>query len=44
MRPFGVEVGKGRYWLTRLKSRKVTPAMQVFSAWLAQAASCQQGG
>lgn len=37
VRPFEVEVSHGRYWLTRLKSRPVTPAMRAFSAWLMQA-------
>lgn len=34
VRPFKVEVSNGRYWLTRLKSRPVTPAMLAFKAWL----------
>ena len=34
VRPFKMEVSNGRYWLTRLKSRPVTPAMLAFKAWL----------
>jgi len=34
VRPFKMEVNNGRYWLTRLKSRPVTPAMLAFKAWL----------
>ena len=34
VRPFAEEVGAGRYWLTRLKSRVPTPAMQAFSGWI----------
>lgn len=33
-RPFGTEVSVGCYWLTRLKSRPVTPAMAAFRDWL----------
>jgi LysR family transcriptional regulator, regulator of gene expression of beta-lactamase len=33
-RPFGVEVCLGAYWLTSLKSRRVSPAMQMFRDWL----------
>ncbi|MEG2630595.1 MAG: LysR substrate-binding domain-containing protein, partial [Comamonas sp.] len=36
-RPFETEIATGRYWLTRLKSRPVTAAMQAFSGWLVQA-------
>ncbi|MCJ7996024.1 LysR family transcriptional regulator [Rhizobium cremeum] len=32
--PFPIHVSKGCYWLTRLKSRSVTPAMQAFGAWM----------
>ena len=38
-RPFELEVGFGSYWLTRLKSRPQTPAMQAFRSWLL--AACQ---
>ena len=37
VRPFAAEVSNGRYWLSRLKSRPVTPAMLAFSAWLLEA-------
>jgi len=37
VRPFETEIHTGQYWLTRLKSRPVTAAMQAFSAWLLQA-------
>jgi LysR family transcriptional regulator, regulator of gene expression of beta-lactamase len=37
--PFAVQVDTGRYWLTWLRSKRMTPAMQSFSDWiLAQAA------
>jgi LysR family transcriptional regulator of beta-lactamase len=39
VQPFGVEVPLGRYWLTRLQSKALTPAMAQFRDWLlAQAA------
>ncbi|KQW00752.1 LysR family transcriptional regulator [Rhizobacter sp. Root1221] len=34
VRPFGTEVSTGRYWLTRLKSKRPTPAMRNFRTWL----------
>ncbi|HWP18190.1 MAG TPA: LysR family transcriptional regulator [Burkholderiaceae bacterium] len=34
VQPFEVQVSTGRYWLTRLKSRAITPAMRDFRAWL----------
>jgi LysR family transcriptional regulator of beta-lactamase len=34
VRPFDVQVLLGAYWLTSLKSRRVSAAMQVFSDWL----------
>jgi LysR family transcriptional regulator of beta-lactamase len=37
--PFPVSISKGSYWLTRLKSRSVTPAMEVFRGWLADQAA-----
>lgn len=37
VRPFAVETQNGRYWLTRLKSRSVSAAMQAFRDWLMQA-------
>ena len=40
VQPFAIEVGAGRYWLTRLQSRTASPAMLEFRAWLlAEAAS-----
>jgi len=36
VRPFATEISTGRYWLTRLKSRPVTAAMQAFNDWLVQ--------
>ncbi|KAF1722746.1 LysR family transcriptional regulator [Pseudoxanthomonas wuyuanensis] len=38
VRLFDTEVDVGRYWLTRLRSKAETPAMQKFRHWLA---SCQ---
>lgn len=32
--PFELAVDRGGYWLTRLSSRPMTPAMTVFSEWL----------
>ena len=34
VRPFAFEIAVGSYWLTALKSRRVTAAMQTFQAWL----------
>jgi LysR family transcriptional regulator of beta-lactamase len=34
VRPLATEVMTGSYWLTRLKSRTPSPAMQAFRAWL----------
>jgi LysR family transcriptional regulator of beta-lactamase len=34
VRPFQIEAYLGGYWLTRLKSRPPTPAMEAFRAWL----------
>jgi LysR family transcriptional regulator of beta-lactamase len=34
VRPFDVQVFLGSYWLTSLKSRRVSPAMQTFRDWL----------
>ena len=39
VRPFDVEIRLGVYWLTRLKSRRETPAMQAFRTWLLRRAS-----
>ncbi|OHV75673.1 LysR family transcriptional regulator [Rhizobium sp. LCM 4573] len=32
--PFPIYISKGSYWLTRLKSRNVTPAMEAFRNWI----------
>jgi len=37
--PFDISISDGAYWLTRLKSRQETPAMQVFRSWLLAHAS-----
>jgi LysR family transcriptional regulator, regulator of gene expression of beta-lactamase len=34
VRPFPLEVSSGRYWLTWLKSRTPSPAMQAFRSWV----------
>ncbi len=34
MQPFNIEVALGSYWLTRLKSRLESPAMDSFKSWL----------
>jgi LysR family transcriptional regulator of beta-lactamase len=38
-RPFAAEIRAGGYWLTRLKTRKPTPAMAAFESWIASAAA-----
>jgi LysR family transcriptional regulator of beta-lactamase len=35
VRPFAVEVAVGRYWLTRLMSRRESSAMRTFREWVA---------
>ena len=42
VQPFATEVATGGYWLTRLKSRPVTPAMDEFRRWLLACAPTQQ--
>lgn len=37
VKPFEVEVDLGRYWLTRLKSRRTTAAMRNFADWIVRA-------
>jgi LysR family transcriptional regulator of beta-lactamase len=39
MQPFALSVMLGRYWLTRLQSRPVSPAMRTFRDWLVQQAN-----
>jgi len=36
--PFPIWISKGSYWLTRLKSRTMTPAMEMFRNWLSEQA------
>ena len=36
VQPFAASVALGSYWLTRLQSRSVTPAMSAFAGWLAE--------
>ena len=42
--PFPLGVARGRYWLTALKSRPVTPAMRAFRDWLLAEARLMPGG
>lgn len=42
-RPFELEVRTGSYWLTWLKSRSLSPAMQLFHDWLLHEAACASG-
>ncbi|CBV41326.1 LysR family transcriptional regulator [Halomonas elongata] len=37
--PFDLHTSMGGYWLTRLKSRPVTPAMHAFETWLGEAST-----
>ncbi|EDZ99302.1 transcriptional regulator, LysR family [Burkholderia sp. H160] len=39
VRPFDVEVQAGSYWLTCLKGKPITPAMVLFSQWIAKEAA-----
>ncbi|MBC8747322.1 MULTISPECIES: LysR family transcriptional regulator [Paraburkholderia] len=39
VRPFDVEVQAGSYWLTCLKGKPMTPAMVLFSQWIAKEAA-----
>ncbi|KPC54480.1 LysR family transcriptional regulator [Amantichitinum ursilacus] len=34
LRPFALERVEGAYWLSWLKSRRITPAMQAFQTWI----------
>lgn len=36
--PFEITISKGRYWLTRLNSKAVSPAMSAFREWLLERA------
>jgi LysR family transcriptional regulator of beta-lactamase len=44
VRPFDIEIDAGTYWLTRLRSRVETGAMQAFRLWLEQEANGQLAG
>ncbi len=44
VRPFAIEIDAGTYWLTRLRSRSETGAMQAFRLWLEQEANGQPAG
>ena len=39
VQPFRSEILTGRYWLTRLMSRRDTPAMAAFRQWLYKTAA-----
>jgi LysR family transcriptional regulator, regulator of gene expression of beta-lactamase len=39
VRPFDVEVAAGSYWLTSLRAKPMTPAMVLFSQWIAREAA-----
>jgi LysR family transcriptional regulator of beta-lactamase len=40
-RPFDIEVDTGSYWLTWLKSKRATPALQSFMTWMLAQAEAQ---
>ncbi|TKC88022.1 hypothetical protein FAZ69_17370 [Trinickia terrae] len=42
--PFETSVKTGSYWLTWLKSRRVTPAMQLFRDWALDEAAREAAG
>ncbi len=44
VRPFAAEVETGAYWLTRLKTRRPSPAMAAFRDWLVGEAHAVEGG
>jgi LysR family transcriptional regulator of beta-lactamase len=43
IQPFPAEIVTGGYWLTRLMSRKDTPAMSAFRSWLRDTAAAESG-
>jgi LysR family transcriptional regulator of beta-lactamase len=43
IQPFPAEIVTGGYWLTRLMSRKDTPAMAAFRSWLRDTAAAESG-
>ena len=38
VRPFDIEIRMGGYWLTHLKSKPMTPAMEIFRDWIVKMA------
>ncbi|WP_233626454.1 beta-lactamase transcriptional regulator SedR [Citrobacter amalonaticus] len=38
VRPFDIEIQMGGYWLTHLKSKPMTPAMEIFRDWIVKMA------
>lgn len=38
VRPFEIEISMGGYWLTHLKSKPITPAMEIFRDWIVKMA------
>jgi LysR family transcriptional regulator of beta-lactamase len=42
--PFNVYTSIGSYWLTRLKSRSLTPVMSTFQDWLLAEAANEEPG
>jgi LysR family transcriptional regulator of beta-lactamase len=42
VQPFAIEIAAGGYWLTALKSKRETQAMQAFRAWLLGATALDQ--
>jgi LysR family transcriptional regulator of beta-lactamase len=39
VRPFELEVSTGGYWLSWVKSKRMTPAMQAFRTWIVSEAA-----
>ncbi|SQI43694.1 HTH-type transcriptional activator AmpR [Leminorella richardii] len=39
VRPFDIDVDMGSYWLTHLKSKPITPAMEIFRDWIVKEAA-----
>ncbi len=44
VQPLALTIDAGRYWLTRLRSRPETPAMQTFHLWLLAETAAPTGG
>ncbi len=36
VRPFDIEIDVGGYWLTWLRSKTLTPSMEIFREWIRQ--------